>query len=356
MTRGPISRTIRWTQTVIALAATCGVLLATTTAAGAAPGAGGFSAQARGAGLTGAQAGELQSAVNAELARAGGTQVGANKINRPGATVLLPLPGEKYARDLDSPSRMHGVGPAWRNRARQEPAATRNPVVPAAAKRDAGGMSVPTRQIRARCTPETITVYQAYSTEIAVPAVRAGRFVAPFRRERMTWIKPSFLWMMYRCGWATKPGQERVLAVEITRAGFEWALVRACLSHHDPALHPDRAQWSRSLKASPVRVQWDPERSLHLQPLPYRSLQVGLSREAVGRYVDEWTVAITDVTPTARRIHELLRAGDDRAARALLPAEQVLPLPAEVAAVVKADDGTAEANAPLLAPATGDPR
>jgi hypothetical protein len=29
--------------------------------------------------------------------------------------------------------------------------------------------------------------------------------------------------MMYRCGWATKPGQERVPAVEISRDGFDWA-------------------------------------------------------------------------------------------------------------------------------------
>ena len=50
----------------------------------------------------------------------------------------------------------------------------------------------------------------------------------------MTWIKPSFLWMMHRSGWATKPGQERVLAIEITRAGFEWALSHAALSHYDP--------------------------------------------------------------------------------------------------------------------------
>jgi len=82
-------------------------------------------------------------------------------------------------------------------------------------------METPQRQIRAAYTAETITVYQAYSPAIAEPAVRAGCFVAPFKRDRMTWIKPSFLWMMYRCGWATKPGQERVLAVEITRAGFE---------------------------------------------------------------------------------------------------------------------------------------
>ncbi|MGW3630476.1 DUF4291 family protein, partial [Streptomyces sp. NPDC005122] len=48
----------------------------------------------------------------------------------------------------------------------------------------------------------------------------------------MTWIKPSFLWMMYRCGWGSKEGQETVLAVEITREGFEWALRQVCLSHY----------------------------------------------------------------------------------------------------------------------------
>ena len=71
------------------------------------------------------------------------------------------------------------------------------------------------REVRAVYTDTTITVYQAYSAEVASPALSAGRFVPPFKRERMTWIKPSFLWMMYRCGWATKPGQERVLAREI---------------------------------------------------------------------------------------------------------------------------------------------
>jgi hypothetical protein len=188
-------------------------------------------------------------------------------------------------------------------------------------------VSVPARQIRARYSANTITVYQAYSQQIASPAAAAGRFVAPFKRDRMTWIKPSFLWMMYRCGWATKPGQEHVLAVEITRAGFEWVLARACLSHYDRHLYENKADWSRQLKTSPARVQWDPERSLQLQALPYRSLQLGLSGEAVDRYVDEWTVAITDITPTVHDIRVLLKAGDHQAAAAHLPAEHVYPLP-----------------------------
>ncbi|MFV2085357.1 DUF4291 domain-containing protein [Micromonospora sp. LOL_021] len=193
------------------------------------------------------------------------------------------------------------------------------------------------RQVRARYTADTVTVYQAYPAEIAVPALANGRFVAPFKRGRMTWIKPSFLWMMYRCGWASKPGQERVLAVEIRRSGFEWALAAACLSHFDRSLYPDRGTWARRVRTSPVRVQWDPERSLRLGPLPYRSLQAGLSGEAVDRYVDEWTVAITEVTGLAHAVRDRLSAGDDAGAAALLPAERVYPLPVEVAAVIGAD-------------------
>ena len=43
----------------------------------------------------------------------------------------------------------------------------------------------------------------------------------------MSWIKTNFLWMMYRCGWASKKNQERVLAVRITREGFETILKNA---------------------------------------------------------------------------------------------------------------------------------
>ncbi|MEV5986819.1 DUF4291 domain-containing protein [Streptomyces sp. NPDC052051] len=187
-------------------------------------------------------------------------------------------------------------------------------------------MEEPTRRIRARHTASTITVYQAYSPELGEPAVRQGRFPAAWKRDRMTWIKPSFMWMMYRCGWGTKPGQETVLAVEITRDGFEWALRHACLSSYVPGLHPDHPTWQRELKRSPARVQWDPERDLRLQPLPYRSLQLGLSGEAVRRYADEWTVSISDVTPLAHEIHALVGDGDLDSATRLLPEERPYPV------------------------------
>lgn len=202
--------------------------------------------------------------------------------------------------------------------------------------RDDRAVTIPVRQVRAHFTDETITVYQAYAPEIARPALAAGRLVAPFSRDRMTWIKPSFLWMMYRSGWASKPGQEQVLALEIARDGFEWALAHACLSHFDRALDPDHDTWSRRLKASPVRVQWDPERSLRQGPLPYRSLQVGLSGEAVARFVDRWTVAVTDVTDIAHQVKALVHADDEATAAALLPLERPYPLPPQIGAVIGA--------------------
>ncbi|MET8075225.1 DUF4291 domain-containing protein [Streptomyces sp. NPDC005303] len=181
------------------------------------------------------------------------------------------------------------------------------------------------RGIRALHTESTITVYQAYAPEIGLPAAREGRFPAVWKRDRMTWIKPSFLWMMYRCGWGMKEGQETVLAVEISRDGFAWALRNACLSHYSPGLHADQADWKRRLRRSPARVQWDPERDLRLQQLPYRSLQLGLAGEAVKRYADEWIVSIDDVTPLAHEIHALVRADDLASATQLLPPERPYP-------------------------------
>ncbi|KAJ5639972.1 uncharacterized protein N7484_007834 [Penicillium longicatenatum] len=186
------------------------------------------------------------------------------------------------------------------------------------------------RAIRATYTPTTITVYQAYSSEIANSAVKAQMFKPPFSRTRMTWIKPSFLWMAYRSGWATKQHQERVLAIETTREGFEWALENSCLSHWDTKgedATSNKDEWQQQLRASPVRVQWDPERDFRIRPLDYRAIQIGLGPEAVTKYIDEWIVSIVDVTATMHMIKDHFQAGDLETARKMLPDEQVYPIP-----------------------------
>ncbi|MGK5642546.1 DUF4291 domain-containing protein [Streptomyces sp. URMC 126] len=186
-------------------------------------------------------------------------------------------------------------------------------------------VTTPKHQIRALHTASTLTVYQAYDPAIGLPAARDGRFPETWKRDRMTWIKPSFLWMMYRCGWGTKEGQRTVLAVEIRREGFEWAVRNACLSHYLPGLHEGQDAWRRELRRAPARVQWDPERDPLLRPLPYRSLQLGLAGEAARRYADEWTVGITDVTALAHDVHARVREGDLEGAARLLPEERPYP-------------------------------
>ena len=113
---------------------------------------------------------------------------------------------------------------------------------------------------------ETIVVYQAYSPKIAEAAVEAQRFVAPFSFGRMTWIKPSFLWLMQRSNWGQKTGQECVLAVRITRAGWEKALSLAVLTAFEPAVFPSAGAWAKQFREATVHVQWDPERSLRGLP------------------------------------------------------------------------------------------
>lgn len=86
-----------------------------------------------------------------------------------------------------------------------------------------------------------------------------------------------------------------------------------------------------------VRVQWDPERGLveeGLGILPYRSLQVGLGGEAVGRYVDEWIVGIRDVTGLMREVGRLVGEGRMEEAREMVPVEEEYVLPVEVARVI----------------------
>ena len=152
----------------------------------------------------------------------------------------------------------------------------------------------------------------------------------------MTWIKPSFLWMMYRSSWGSAVGQERVLAIRIRHAGFEWALAHSVLSGYDDRVHASRDQWKREIRRSPVRIQWDPERDLGLQPMPDRSLQVGLRGGAVHRYLDEWIAGIDDVTDLAHTVHELARERAGEQAARLLPAERPYPLSSSLASRIGA--------------------
>ena len=188
-----------------------------------------------------------------------------------------------------------------------------------------------TREVRADHDRDSIVMYQAYPDAIADVAVKQQKFGPPFSLGRMTWIKPSFLWLMHRSNWGRKSGQERTLAVRIRREGWHEALSLAVLTAFEPRVHGTPEQWRQAFESAPVHVQWDPERSLRGAGLPHDSIQVGLGRTVITRYVEAWTVSIEDLTPRVQKIRRLLDEGRAEQAARLCPPERVYPVPADLA-------------------------
>lgn len=161
------------------------------------------------------------------------------------------------------------------------------------------------KKINAVYDDMTIRVYQAFNERIADEAVKLGTFGKSFKRERMTWIKPSFLWMMYRSGWAEKENQEHILAIDITRKGFEEILKNAVLSSYNDKMGVSYDEWKRKVSESSVRCQFDPDRDIYGNPLQIRAIQLGLRGKMVDRYIDDWIVKITDITDNVKYLKSL---------------------------------------------------
>ncbi len=132
------------------------------------------------------------------------------------------------------------------------------------------------RHVLAQFDDQAVVVYQAYRPAIGQFAAGHGYFGGEFALGRMSWVKPNFLWMMFRSGWGTKDGQEVVLAVWLRRAGFDHILEAAVPSSHDPHRHADRAAWQAAVASSEVRLQWDPDHGPSGAPVERRAVQLGL--------------------------------------------------------------------------------
>jgi hypothetical protein len=153
------------------------------------------------------------------------------------------------------------------------------------------------RHILAHYDDKTIVVYQAYQPAIAEFAVTHQRFGGPgFSFARMSWVKPNFLWMMYRSGWGTKAGQEATLAMRVRRDAFDAILADAVHSSFVPEVYGREQDWREAVARSSVRLQWDPDHDPHAVPLERRAIQLGLRGETLRRYATEWLVEIEDIS------------------------------------------------------------
>src|SRR5262252_373259 len=80
------------------------------------------------------------------------------------------------------------------------------------------------RKIIANYDHEGIHVYQAFTPTTVASALKRGTFDKGFSLDRMTWIKPSFGWMLYRSGYASKHRQEAILKIKLPPDGFRQIL------------------------------------------------------------------------------------------------------------------------------------
>lgn len=122
-------------------------------------------------------------------------------------------------------------------------------------------------------------------------ATRAARWP---KTGRMTWIKPNFLWRMYRSGWGTM-----TLAVRLRRDAFDGLLASAVPSSFDRTRYADEAAWKRAVQGSDVRRQWDPNHSPTGGPLERCALQLGLRGDTLRQYSRAWVLGIEDIYPIA---------------------------------------------------------
>ena len=152
------------------------------------------------------------------------------------------------------------------------------------------------RHILAHYDESSIVVYQAYRLSIGLFAITHGYLGGPeFSFARMSWIKPNFLWMMYRSGWGTKDGQEYILGLRIRRQFFDQILEQAVPSSNEPATFTPPDKRKAVIEASEVRLQWDPDHSPSGANLERRAIQLGLRGQMLKAFATSELIEVLDM-------------------------------------------------------------
>ena len=186
------------------------------------------------------------------------------------------------------------------------------------------------QHILAQFDAESVVIYQAYNPKIGHFTARNGYFGGGFGMGRMSWIKPNFLWMMYRSGWGTKDEQEVTLAVRLRRDAFDEILWVAIHSSFNPQAYASQEAWKRAVAASDVRLQWDPDHGPSGNSVERRAIQLGLRGSILAKYAKAWILDVQDISEfvSEQRANTVAPFG-----HLVTPWEDVYPVPdPEVAA------------------------
>lgn len=181
------------------------------------------------------------------------------------------------------------------------------------------------KQVIGRMENESIIVYQAFNQQIASYAVSHQKFGGDhYSFNRMSWIKPGFLWMMYRAGWAQKENQQRILAITLPMVHFKNILSNATISSYDSELYASYDSWKQELAQTDVRLQWDPDHDPFGNKLERKAIQIGMKGEILKRFCTQWITAVEDITDFVKNEHQkIVNEGVDNLN---VPVEDVIEL------------------------------
>ncbi|MEJ8852786.1 DUF4291 domain-containing protein [Variovorax rhizosphaerae] len=187
------------------------------------------------------------------------------------------------------------------------------------------------QHILAHYDVDSVIVYQAYRPAIGEWAIRNGHLGGPdFSFKRMSWIKPNFLWMMYRSGWGTKEGQEITLGLRLRRPFFEHVVRSAVPSTFNAATHrfATREDWQAAVGASEVRLQWDPDHAPSGAKVERRAIQLGLRGATLAAMAKSELLEVIDMTAFVNAQRAFAQ-----------PLNPLLETPAESPLLVSAQEG-----------------
>jgi hypothetical protein len=154
---------------------------------------------------------------------------------------------------------------------------------------------------------EGVFVYQAFNEKIADWAIAHQSLGGPdFNTARMTWIKPSFAWVLYRSSYGTKHNQTRILKIKIEHTALA-SLLNKCHCKEGGGGSKGRIQWD------PARDIMESEGRVPRKKMRERAIQIGLKGSLSEEYVQN-VIAISDVTNLSSRIRAAHQSKDQAAA------------------------------------------
>lgn len=181
------------------------------------------------------------------------------------------------------------------------------------------------QQIIGQTQGDQIIVYQAFNPFIADFAVKNQRFGgSSYNFERMSWIKPNFLWMMYRAGWAMREHQQHILAIWLPLEKFKQIYKSAIHSSFIPTIYENEEIWKQKLKESEVRLQWDPDHDPKGNKIERRAVQLGLREATLRLFATEWLSKVEDITEFVK--NEFSKVESDNLNELVVPKENVIKL------------------------------